>query len=266
MKYSICASCIGMKLDEPVLSSSNKKPKWLQQNNYVEDFINSNTEFKIKKQQGKTFKVSIKTTLNNAGKYVLYWASKPSTNELMTQNAKDAYGNFSNSGISIVQKDGTINFYIKCPQNYKTIAHGKQFEETFYRHLHFVLETNKEWDKKKIYTKIVTCNTLTLNKKNTIIVNAIDKKYDLFDAIHINHSMTQKQLRQYILEIIKKYPKINKAVQKGHIEWYAVPFIIYCKNENCNASHNLVKKLYKKGLVNLTIFPKGYDGIKNIKI
>jgi hypothetical protein len=266
MKHSICASCVGMKLNEPVLSSSKKIPKWLEKTNYVENFIKSQTEFKIKKQSGKTFKITIEVSPKKEGKYVLYWASKPSTNELKTKNAKEAYGNFSNYGISKVQKDGKLCFYIKCPQNYETIEYGKRLKETFYRHLHFVFENKeKEWNEKKIYTKIVTCYSSILRKKDTIIVNALGKEYDLFktsskdNVIHINPSLSSKQLHSYIMKIIKNYPKINDAVLKGELKWYAVPFIVYCKNEKCNASENLVKKLYKKGLVNLTIFPKGYD-------
>jgi len=263
MKHNICASCIGMKLDEPVISSSKKKPKWLEKTDYVENFIKSQKDFKIKKQRGKTFKITVTISSKNSGKYVLYWASKPSKNELMTKNAKEAYGNFTNSGISKIQKDGTFTVHIKCPQNYETIEHGKKIKETFYRHLHFVLENDKkEWNHDKIFTKIVTCHSSVLNKKDTIIINALGEEYDLFNANHINPSLNQKEFHNHILKLIEKYPRIHNAVQKKKVEWYAVPFIIYCKNEKCNASENLVKKLYKKGLVNLTIFPKGYDGIK----
>lgn len=263
MKHSICASCVGMNLDDSVLSSTKKIPKWLEKTNYVQNFIESQINFCVKKQNNsKLFKIQIQNSLENAGKYVLYWASKSTANELYTKNAKDAYGNFSNSGISKIQKDGTVTFYIECPQNYETIEHGKQTSETFYRHVHFVLQKNKnEWDSKHIFTKIVTCKSTILQKKDSIIVNALGKEFDMFDAIHLNPNLSERDFYQQVLNAIKSRKKIYNAVKNGKIKWYAVPFIVYCRNENCNASENLVKKLYKKGLVNLTIFPKGYDGI-----
>ena len=35
-------------------------------------------------------------------------------------------------------------------------------------------------------------------------------------------------------------------MKNGRIKWYAVPFIVYCKNERCNASENLVDRFYSK--------------------
>ena len=265
MKHAICASCVGMKLDEPVLSSSKKIPKWLEKTNYVQNFIDSQTNFRVQRQKKSSdlFKVQIQDSPENAGKYVLYWASKSTKNELYTKDAKNAYGNFGNSGVSKIQKDGTVTFYIKCPQNYETVEHGKQSSETFYRHVHFVLEkkNKKEWDSQKIFTKIVTCKSNILQKKDSIIVNAIGKEFDVFHAIHLKTNLSERDFYHQVLNVIKTGKRIYNAVKNGRIKWYAVPFIVYCKNENCNASEKLVKKLYKKGLVNLTIFPKGYDGL-----
>lgn len=263
MKNSICASCVGMNLHEPVLSSTKKIPKWLEKTNYVQNFIESQTKFAVRKQKNsELLKIQIENSPKNAGKYVLYWAAKSTNNELYTKNAKNAYGNFSNSGISKIQKDGMVTFYIKCPQNYETVEHGKQTTETFYRHVHFVLEKNKnEWDSKHVFTKIVTCKSKTLQKKDSIIVNALGKEFDMFDAIHLNPNLPEGEFHHQIMNAIKSRKKIYNAVKNAKIKWYAVPFIVYCKNEKCNASENLVNRLYKKGLVNLTIFPKGYDGL-----
>ena len=52
------------------------------------------------------------------GEKVIYWASKKSNKSDKMKNYKDAYGNFENSGISIIDKNGKAKLYIKCPQDY----------------------------------------------------------------------------------------------------------------------------------------------------
>ena len=44
----ICASCVGMDFNSPVLSSDNDLPKWLENVNYVTDFIERWKSFKLK--------------------------------------------------------------------------------------------------------------------------------------------------------------------------------------------------------------------------
>ena len=47
----LCASCVGMDFNNPVLSSDKDLPKWLENVNYVNDFIKRWKSFKIKKKQ-----------------------------------------------------------------------------------------------------------------------------------------------------------------------------------------------------------------------
>ena len=59
-KVPICASCIGMDFHNPVLSSDKKIPKWLENFNYVRDFITKKKQFKLQKKKGNDiFPISI---------------------------------------------------------------------------------------------------------------------------------------------------------------------------------------------------------------
>ena len=272
-KVPICASCIGMDFHNPVLSSDKKIPKWLENFNYVRDFITKKKQFKLQKKKGNDiFPISIQLPDKYKGKYVLYWASNPTKNELKIKGAKEAYGKFQNSGISCVSEKGILKIYIKCPQNYRTTVEGKDHEDTFYRHVHFLFQKNeKEWNPKKIYTKIVTCNVSKNELKNHILFNTLPEKE--YNKEHIPNSfllnvemvkkMKRKDLHHYINELIKDYyPKIEKAVKNKDIEWYAVPIILYCKSSSCHASQKCLEELYKKGMVNIKIYKGGMKDYK----
>ena len=45
---------------------------------------------------------------------------------IMIHDAKKAYGNFKNHGISKVNKNGLVKLYFNCPQAYSTIEKGKK--------------------------------------------------------------------------------------------------------------------------------------------
>lgn len=273
-KIPICASCVGMNFEKPVLSSEKKIPKWLENFNYVHNFIRGVEKIKTKRNK-ETFPVTLRVSKKYIGKYVLYWASNPSNNELKTLNAKYAYGKFENSGISKVDKEGRVTFYIKCPQNYKTIVKGENKEDTFYRHIHFLYQkSEKEWDEEKIYTKIITCSISMDHFKKGILLHTLSKedyeKFHIPNSYHMDAKMVKKmspdELHHFFdTLLLKHYPKIKKAVDEKRIEWYAIPLILYCKNKNCNASELCLKELYKKGMVNIKLFKGGIDEYKNAK-
>ena len=269
----VCASCIGMEFNKPVLSSDEKLPSWLEDFNYVQDFIKKQKEFKIKKNKN-TFKVTLHVGKEHFNKFVLYWASKPSKHHLKILDAKKAYGSFENSGISKVNKDGILHIYIQCPQNYKTIISGETHEDTFYRHVHFLFQKEKkEWDIDKIYTKVINC-FLPMEKSSFsqgILLNTLPKEE--FEKEHIPHShhldfqkikkLSSEQLHFFFQDLIDKfYPKIKKALDNGDLVPYNIPLILYCKNKKCNLSDKAQEILYKKGFVNIKILKDGIDGYK----
>ena len=71
--------------------------------------------------------VKIKLSEKEKEKYsrVIYWAALPSSS-LYTglKEAKDAYGNFDNSGIAIFNSDGIANLTFAYPQRYYTSILG----------------------------------------------------------------------------------------------------------------------------------------------
>jgi hypothetical protein len=262
-KKTLCITCKQMKFDEPVDLSFQKLPTWLSKENYVLQFIKSQTSFRVSRQNKNVFKLSIPVSAT-PGDYVLYWAATENNNNLKTKSAKEAYADFSNHGISKVKKDHTVDVYIQCPQNYHTTdEQGKRY--TFYRHVHFVIGKDKHWDTESIYTYAVTCN-LTFDyfqkiykEKTSLIVNALNSDYDISNAIHLNPKKSITNLKKELVMILQNYPKIKNAIEHEKIDWYAIPMIVYCKNKSCHAAENLTLELYKKGFVNVSIFPDGYD-------
>jgi hypothetical protein len=79
------------------------------------------------------------------GQKVIYWASnKKGTNENESKNGKEelsdwqkAYGDYENSGVSVIEKDGTAKLYIKCPRKYY-VMYGKIIP----KHVHYRVVSN----------------------------------------------------------------------------------------------------------------------------
>ena len=262
-KKTLCTTCKQMKFDEPVNLSFQKLPTWLSKENYILKFINNQKSFRVQRQKENVFKLSIPVDADT-GDYVLYWAATENKNNLKTKSAKQAYADFANHGISRVNKNHVVNVYIQCPQNYHTTdADGKRY--TFYRHVHFVIGKNKHWNTSSIFTYAVTCNLTfpyfekIFQDKSSIIVNALNDEYDIPNAVHLDPKKSTVELKRDLVKILQKYPKIKKAIEEEKIDWYAVPLIVYCKNKSCHAAESLTLELYKKGFVNVSIFPGGYD-------
>jgi uncharacterized membrane protein YuzA (DUF378 family) len=74
------------------------------------------------------------------GQKVIYWASNKRTENEKNPELSDwqkAYGDYENSGVSIVEKDGTAKLYIKCPQKYY-VKYGKIIP----KHVHYRVVNN----------------------------------------------------------------------------------------------------------------------------
>jgi len=72
------------------------------------------------------------------GEKVIYWASNKIINN--TEKIVDyikGYGNYENSGISIVDKDGKAKLYVKCPQQYYV-----RFNQILPKHVHYRIVNN----------------------------------------------------------------------------------------------------------------------------
>jgi uncharacterized protein (UPF0248 family) len=105
----------------------------------------------LKESKQKDFELEIVVNAKGSEK-VLYWASNKeiekkkntsSDSNKIDDHAK-AYGNFENSGISIVDKDGKAKLYIKCPKKYYVM-----YNKIIPQHLHYRTITNGKLDEVK---------------------------------------------------------------------------------------------------------------------
>ncbi len=103
---SICASCTSFSLDSPMLSSSKKKPQWLDEHDFVTEFIKSVKDIQSRKPSYCDQKVDINMGKKAANKIVLYWAAD-ANDSLIVQGARKAYGKFKNHGIIQLNEQGS---------------------------------------------------------------------------------------------------------------------------------------------------------------
>uniref|UniRef100_A0AB39JC06 Rhodanese-Like Domain Protein n=1 Tax=Florenciella sp. virus SA2 TaxID=3240092 RepID=A0AB39JC06_9VIRU len=269
----ICASCIDFDINKIVKSNPSMHPKWLSEKNYVKEFIEKTTVFTNKYPSKYNIKMKINVGKLHAGKKILYWGAKEKTNQLTVNDAKTAYGTFSNSGIVTIDKNGFCLLKLVCPQIYKTVAKNKTTPQSYYRHLHFVisdkLKTN--WNP-QIYTKLVICkfdlksSMKMLQSGNFVFINALPSQYYGKDHIPNSYNLTSQETKQmtpvelnnWMKDIIKlHYPKIDKAVKDKKLAINEIPIVAYCAHNKCNASEMLIEELMKKGMVNINEFSGG---------
>ena len=162
-KKRLCASCLKINFNKTLKSSKKHKPSWLNKIDYVEKFINNYKNFKINHPKNYNNKLRIFIGKQHKNKKILYWSAKPNNN-ILINNARLAYGSFSNSGVTIVNSDGFAFFKFSTPQNYKTIAKNGKKDNTYFKHIHFVLSNvdGNSWNN-NIYTKLVHINLITKN-------------------------------------------------------------------------------------------------------
>jgi len=75
------------------------------------------------------FSIELDFNLPNGSK-IIYWAANSNNNDIYN-NPTDAYGNFKNSGVAIVNNNKTI-LHLNCPNRYK-IPSGM----TLNKHIHY---------------------------------------------------------------------------------------------------------------------------------
>ena len=273
---NICATCYTIDYEHPVLASVHKRPLWLQEQDFVQEFVSKTTDFRIRKAPSYNQKITLTLGKQHAGQKILYWAANPKStpeSNLKIQDARQAYGDFTNHGVASINGDGIAIVYLQCPQPYKTTMNRKTKAEPFYRHLHFVYSDSqkKAW-KFKLYTQVMICE---LTKKQTadrlssgysVVLNTLPAEYYAKEHIPNSYnlhyetikSMSVKQLEQWMKDVIERnYPKLWKQVKKGAIGLAEVPIVSYCAHSKCNASHLATYELMKKGFVNVEIYPGG---------
>lgn len=268
----ICASCIGINVSKIIKTNNESLPKWLQNIDYVEDFIQSKTTFKETHKKTASMKLELDVGIKYEGQYILYWGAAKSFSPII-KSAKDAYGNFKNNGISKVNTKGVATLYFDCPQPYSTTVKGKKKRESFYRHIHFCFSNKlkKKW-LSTVYTKLIVC---TLNLKKTlnivrkgdaVLINSLPREY--YGKSHIPCSynlphtelkrMSQKEVMEWMEDVVKiNYKKLHKMLKNGSLNIYELPIIVYCAHSKCNSSHIAATELLKKGFVNISDYKGG---------
>ena len=278
-KRKLCASCLKFDFNKTLKSSNKKKPKWLDKIDYVEEFVIKNANNftnRYPKYYNKIMKINIGKKLSN--RKILYWAAKPSSS-LLINDAKKAYGNFSNSGIVTVDSNGFAKIKFLVPQNYKTIIKNEKKYTTFFKHIHYVISdsTNSKWIF-NVFTKLFHNNynynqlIQKLNSKQTVIINVLPSEYYAKDHIPYTYNlpveqikkMSVKDLNEWFISVIDlHYPKLKKLLNKLKIN--EIPIICYCAHNKCTASKNGAEELMKKGFVNVSLYEDGMKDYNNHK-
>tara|TARA_Y100000389_G_scaffold161874_1_gene164441 strand:+ start:486 stop:1343 length:858 start_codon:yes stop_codon:yes gene_type:complete len=271
----LCASCLNFKFNKTLKSSKSHKPRWLHKIDYVDNFIKRVQNFDIKspKKYDKSLHIYIGKQFYN--RRVLYWAAMPS-NSIQINDAKTAYSNFKNSGITSVDKHGYAYINFMTPQNYYTVVKGGKTNTTFFRHIHYVVSnsTNTIWNdsimttlvvRDYMYRELIT----SLNVGNAIIINTlpctmyakdhIPNTYNLpYNIIGLKNKIPKDALYKWFNGLIEMhYPKIRSLLVKKKLSLYEIPIICYCAHSKCNASTIAMRKLMKMGFVNVSHFSGG---------
>lgn len=278
-KKKLCASCLKFDFNKTLKSDKKKEPKWLNKVNYVEEFIKKNANNftnNYPKKYNKTIKINIGEKFSN--RKILYWAAKPS-DDLIINGAKEAYGNFSNSGITSIDKNGFVKIKFLVPQNYKTIVKNEKEYTTFFKHIHYVISdsTNSKWNF-NVYTKLFHNNydynqlIQKLNSKKTIILNVLPNEYYAKDHIPYTYNLSVSQIKKMSIKELNEwfksvidlhYPKLKKLLNnklKLKLKLNEIPIICYCAHNKCSASKNATEALMKKGFINVSLYE---DGMKD---
>ena len=271
----LCASCLKFNFNKTLRSSNKRKPKWLNKIDYVKEFVEKNSKNfnnRHPKNYNKVMKINLGKKLSN--KKILYWAANPS-NKLIIHDAKHAYGNFSNSGVASIDKNGFAKIKFMVPQNYKTIIKNEKTYTSFFKHIHYVISDNNNdaWIF-KIFTKLIHNNydykqlLQKLNSKEAIILNVLPSEYYAKDHIPNTYNLPVSQIKKMSIKDLNKwftsiinlhYIKLKNLIP-NKLKLYEIPIICYCVHNECSASKNGAEELMKKGFVNVSLYE---DGMKD---
>ena len=272
-KKGVCASCISFSIEKIVKSDDNMKPSWLNEFDYVDEFIKNQNNFKLCKPNDADSKIVLEKK-SIANKKILYWAADPKPfNNIITKDAKHAYNNFKNFGIAKCDSNGKVTVHFKFPQIYSTVQKGFKKPQTYHPHLHFVIANHNEtgW-LSQIYTKILIKKlnynevTTRINNKNYLLLNTLPCEYYAQDHIPNSFNLFHKQIKKmstnelhtWFLNVIKRhYNDLYKLVKSGKMHIYEIPIICYCAHKDCNASELALEELAKKGFVNCSLYEGG---------
>ena len=213
-----------------------------------------------------TVEVKIKETDN----WLLFWAAEAgaSLEGDKPEGAAKSYGSEENRGLTKVDSVGNAIFTLNCPKLYT--EEGKLYP----RHVHYtVLTEDKVWST-NIGTIEVTCKLSfetmekIQNKRTYVIMNALSK--EAYDENHIPNSILchhesldglkkQKKtgiIKKLLNENLSDYPPVKEFVKEVD-DIKQIPIIVYCANDECDASSKLMEHLYSCGFFNVMEYSGG---------
>ena len=212
-------------------------------NKLVKRFVKT-TKKKVSHHNKKL--TSIKLGKKFANRYMLYYGAKQRlSNECNTNlDVNRAYNN-NNRGVSKLNSKGEAKIYMKCPKSYKNNM----------SHIHFLLsdKSNKKWLSKQYEHKVI-CDVDKQFVKNAIknrcyiLINAlsvdsyIQNRIPTSISIPYNTAATDLSIKNYLLQVSKKYPKLVKFSNSKGKDIFNVPIIVYCYNSGCNAGEKLIER------------------------
>lgn len=271
MKKGVCASCLDFDVEKVVKSKESLKPEWLEEKDFVREFINSHS-MTLKTPYFSNVEMKLELGKKLCNKKILYWAADEKKDKSpIIKDAKVAYNKFENSGVTKSNDNGSVKIKLGCPQLYKARQTSDKKYNTFFRHMHFVVENNGKWGN-QIYTKVVICKynlEKFMNEKKddlTVIINALPSEYYGKDHIPKTFNLFNKdvskmsiiELEKWFEEVVKiHYPKLNTYIKSKKLKINEVPIIVYCAHDKCNAAELTIKELMKKSFVNINEYSGG---------
>lgn len=204
---------------------------------------------------------------------IYYFGTRPSKMQI-SKLYPDAYRNSNNNGLMLLDNEGKCRVYMDCPLHYKDVPpKGVKSEEKqgYATHLH-ILVSNSKMDKWEddMFTQSVLCKIDKYQynyhkvKGNRVIINAIDKKYNIpgtYGSIDYQGAkvMTPSQLRNKVKSLVEY--KLGSKCSILNIDKHNIidtPLLVYCHNPKCSAAKELVTSLYKAGFYNILYYPGGF--------
>ena len=213
-----------------------------------------------------TVEVKIKETDN----WLLFWAAEAGAalEGDKPEGAAKSYGSEENRGLTKVDSDGNATLTLNCPKLYT--EEGTLFP----RHVHYTVLTEENVWSTNIGTIEVSCKLSfeTMEKIQTkrtyVIMNALSK--ESYEETHIPNSILchhesldglkkQKKtgiIKKLLTENLSDYPPVKEFVKEVD-DIKQIPIIVYCANDDCDASSKLMEHLYSCGFFNVMEYPGG---------
>ncbi len=222
-------------------------------------------------------KVKLELGDDKKNSWVYYWAANSSVDVLKINSVDIAYGKYENHALDKTDKEGNIIIKLNCPQPYREDIDGK--ERTYCRHIHYIVENKDDNIWSDMVTKRIICYVSkdflnnALQKRNMMIINALDKKhfknYKIPDTVNLPYSGFPKKIskkhehvKEFVLSHISNYQSIKQEYDESAINIEDIPIITYCAKSTCDASKKLIDELYKAGFNNVLEWNEGYEGYK----